>query len=100
MGTPSYFGRLEMARRLYARGDYDGAERYLKSFTASQYYPSPTIIALWLGRVYEAKRDRRRAAEEYGKVARWWKDADPFLQPLREEALEALRRVTAEPTGR
>jgi tetratricopeptide (TPR) repeat protein len=97
--SPSYFACLEMAQRLYARGEYDGAERYLKSFTASQYHLSPTIIARSLGRVYEAKGDRGRAAEEYGKVARWWKNADPFLQPLREEALQALRRVTAEPTG-
>jgi tetratricopeptide (TPR) repeat protein len=95
-GTPSYFARLELAQRLYTKGDYAGAERLLRSFSNAEYYPSPAAIALWLGKVYEGMGDRRRAAEEYDKVAAWWKNADPVLQPKRQEALDGLRRTAGE----
>jgi tetratricopeptide (TPR) repeat protein len=95
-GTPSYFARLELAQRLYAKGDYQGAARFLRSFSSAEYYPAPAAIALWLGKVYEGMGERKRAAEEYGKVAAWWKEADPVLQPKRQEALDGLRRTAGE----
>jgi hypothetical protein len=52
-----------LAQRLYAKGDYRVAERFLRSFSSVEYYPSPAAVALWLGKVYEGMGDRKRAAE-------------------------------------
>jgi tetratricopeptide (TPR) repeat protein len=95
-GTPSYLARLELAQRLYAKRDYPGAERVLRSFSSAEYFLFPAAVALWLGKVYEGMGDRKRAAEEYGKVAAWWKNADPVLLPKRQEALDGLRRTAGE----
>jgi serine/threonine-protein kinase len=93
----SYLARLEWAQRLSAKGDYPAAERVLRSFSSAEYYPCPGGVALLLGKVYEELGDRSRAAEEYGKVAAWWKNADLALQPRRQEALDGLRRTAGEP---
>jgi hypothetical protein len=95
-GSPSYLARLELAQRLYVKGDYAGAERFLRGFSSAEYYLAPAAVALWLGKVYEAMGDRERAAEQYGKAAAWWKNADPVLQPKRQEAVDGLRRTAGE----
>jgi len=95
-GMPSYLARLELAQRLYAKRDYPGAERVLRSFSSAEYFLFPAAVALWLGKVYEAMGDKKRAAEEYSKVAAWWKNADPVLQPKRQEALDGLTRTAGE----
>ena len=45
----------------------------------------------WLGKIAEEQRDKRRAAENYGKFLDLWKDADPG-QP---EIDDAKARLTA-----
>jgi tetratricopeptide (TPR) repeat protein len=50
-----------------------------------------------LAELYEARGDRQRAAEHYGRFVALWKDADPSLQPRVAEARRRLMSLTAEP---
>jgi hypothetical protein len=44
-----------------------------------------------LGSAYRIER------EHYANLARWWKDCDPDVAPVRDEAVRALARLSAEP---
>jgi serine/threonine-protein kinase len=50
-----------------------------------------------LGELYEAKGDRKRAADYYGRFVDLWKDADPELQPGVREVRQRLARLAQEP---
>lgn len=50
-----------------------------------------------LGELYEARGDRAKALDYYGRFVDLWKDADPELQPIVADARTALRRLSAEP---
>jgi tetratricopeptide (TPR) repeat protein len=50
-----------------------------------------------LGELYEAKGDRRKAADYYGRFVELWKDADPELQPGVREVRQRLARLAQEP---
>jgi tetratricopeptide (TPR) repeat protein len=50
-----------------------------------------------LGDLYTSLGNRERAIHHYSKFLDLWRNADPVLQPLVNEAREALARVTAEP---
>jgi tetratricopeptide (TPR) repeat protein len=50
-----------------------------------------------LGELYEARGDRRRAAEYYGRFVELWKGADPELQPGVKEVRGRLARLAQEP---
>ena len=48
-----------------------------------------------LGELYEARGNRAKAREYYGRFADLWKDADPELQPTVADARAALKRLSA-----
>jgi eukaryotic-like serine/threonine-protein kinase len=50
-----------------------------------------------LGELYEAKGNRKKAAEYYGRFVELWKDADPELQPGVKEVRARLARLAQEP---
>ena len=50
-----------------------------------------------LGELYEAKGDRRKASDYYGKFVDLWKDADAELQPGVTEIRQRLTRLAQEP---
>jgi len=50
-----------------------------------------------LGELYEAKGDRKKAAEYYGRFVELWKDADPELQAGVKEVRGRLARLAQEP---
>jgi tetratricopeptide (TPR) repeat protein len=50
-----------------------------------------------LGELYEAKGDRKNAADYYGKFVDLWKDADAELQPGVAEVRQRLARLAQEP---
>ena len=50
-----------------------------------------------LGELYEAKGDRKKAADYYGRFVELWKDADPELQPGVREVRQRLARLAQEP---
>jgi tetratricopeptide (TPR) repeat protein len=47
----------------------------------------------WLGEIYEAKGDTRRAIEHYGRFVELWANADPELQPQVHEVRSRLERL-------
>ncbi|HEY6807616.1 MAG TPA: tetratricopeptide repeat protein, partial [Gemmatimonadales bacterium] len=49
-----------------------------------------------LGELYEARGDRVRARNYYGRFVDLWKNADPELQPLVRDVRERIVRLTAE----
>jgi tetratricopeptide (TPR) repeat protein len=49
-----------------------------------------------LGELYEAKGDRAKAREYYGKLLDLWKTADPELQPIVKDAKERVARLSGE----
>jgi tetratricopeptide (TPR) repeat protein len=58
----------------------------------SNYYAlGPTYRRL--GELYEARGDRGKAREYYGRFVDLWQDADPELQPMVTRARAALRRL-------
>ncbi len=50
-----------------------------------------------LGELYEARGDRKKAVEYYGRFVELWKDADPELQPGVKEVRGRLARLAQEP---
>ena len=49
-----------------------------------------------LGEIYEARGDRTKAAEYYGRFVTLWRDADPALQPVVRGIRSRLARLTSE----
>ncbi|MGH7588536.1 MAG: protein kinase domain-containing protein [Gemmatimonadota bacterium] len=87
-GTRSlwYVGRLA-----FELGRLQQAER---AFQALWYWDGPPA-QLYLGRIYERTDRRAEALKAYESVVYGWRNADPELQPLIEEARQAIRRLTA-----
>jgi tetratricopeptide (TPR) repeat protein len=52
-----------------------------------------------LGELYEARGDRKKAADYYGKFVDLWKDADAELQPGVTEIRQRLAKLAQEPGG-
>jgi tetratricopeptide (TPR) repeat protein/TolB-like protein len=84
--------RFEIGRSLLERGDLERAERYLRSIYP---YSWPFFVPAQyeLGRLYEETGEREKARVHYRIFAEWWEHADAELQPRRDRALEALRRL-------
>jgi hypothetical protein len=49
-----------------------------------------------LGELYEARGDRQRALEYYGRFVALWKDADPALQPAVREVRGRMGQLAGE----
>ena len=49
------------------------------------------------GELYEAKGDRKKAADYYGRFVELWKNADPELQPAVREVRARLAQLAREP---
>jgi hypothetical protein len=50
---------------------------------------------LWRGKLFERVNDRTSAVSAYRQFLALWSDADPSLEPQREQARAALRRLGA-----
>ena len=55
------------------------------------------IFAIERGRVHERLGNRDQAIEAYSFVLDAWRDPDPELLPIVDEARAALARLTGEP---
>jgi tetratricopeptide (TPR) repeat protein/tRNA A-37 threonylcarbamoyl transferase component Bud32 len=96
---------------LYELGStYDGMGQSDSALVAyEQLVTTPTMNRLYnggftlapalkrLGELYEAKGDRKKAAQYYGKFVELWKGADPELQPGVKEIRGRLARLAQEP---
>ncbi|HEU5171482.1 MAG TPA: hypothetical protein VFU46_13130, partial [Gemmatimonadales bacterium] len=105
MGLCGNCGLFELAGVYDRRGQPDSARILLERIVAT-----PSIIARFasepyalapsykrLGELYEARGDRKRAADSYAKFVDLWKDADPELQPGVREVRQRLGRLAQEP---
>jgi serine/threonine-protein kinase len=89
--------RLFKARLLAAHGrDREALGLLDQGFDGHQLYVS---WVLERARIEERLGLRARAIEDYGLVTRFWRDPDPELLPLRDEARAALARLTSEPSS-
>ena len=65
-----------------------------KSVRADGWGLAPSLKRL--GELYEARGDRQRAAEYYGRFVELWKDADPALQPAVREVRARMGQLAGE----
>ncbi len=85
-------GQSDSARALYQRYvDTRGVFNY----RVDHQELAPTYKRL--GELYEARNDRKRAAQYYEKFVDLWKQADPELQPGVREVRSRLARLAQEP---
>ncbi|HWA15711.1 MAG TPA: hypothetical protein VG817_04715, partial [Gemmatimonadales bacterium] len=50
-----------------------------------------------VGELYEAKGDKAKALDAYGRLVSLWKNADPVLQPQVREVKERMAKLAGEP---
>jgi serine/threonine-protein kinase len=74
----------------YELGQLDLAER---AFRALWHWDGPAA-QLYLGRIYERTGRTTEALEAYEQVIYGWRNADPELQPLVDEARRAITRLS------
>jgi tetratricopeptide (TPR) repeat protein len=104
-GNCGMCGLYEMATIFDRRGHADSALAALETLVAHPTVQSATTLERYalapsykrLGELYEAKGDRRKAADYYGRFVELWKKADPALQPTVKEVRERLARLAQEP---
>jgi len=83
-------------------GKPDSAIVYYERFVTTQ-DPSAGLDSYWrprvhyrLGKLHEAKGNRKKATAHYNEFLSLWKDAEPALQPMVREARQRLERLVAE----
>jgi tetratricopeptide (TPR) repeat protein len=62
---------------------------------AEHYALAPSLKRL--GELYEARGDRRKAAEHYGRFVELWRNADPELQSVVRDIRARLAQLAQEP---
>jgi tetratricopeptide (TPR) repeat protein len=82
------FARPEL---LYQLGREDEALPWYRSLAYDLLYTGPAELRQ--AQIYEHKGDRQRAIEHYTRFLELWRDADPALQPLVQQARDALARL-------
>jgi hypothetical protein len=94
-------GLPELAAAWELAGNTDSAiavaERYLGATDSFRNYVdhvglAPTLFRL--GEWYEAKGDRTKAVDYYGRFTELWKKADPELQPRVREARDRIAKLS------
>jgi len=98
-------GLYELAGTLDRMGQADSALATYERFVTRPSIESATQLERFelapaykrLGELYEAKQDRRKAADYYGRFVDLYQQADPELQPGVREVRERLARLAQEP---
>jgi eukaryotic-like serine/threonine-protein kinase len=88
-------GRTDSAIAAFER--VAGTPTFESARTLESYTLAPSLKRL--GELYEARGDRRRAADHYGRFIDLWKNADPELQPAVREVRGRLAQLAREPGG-
>jgi tetratricopeptide (TPR) repeat protein len=89
---PQTYLRYRVGQVFFDRGEFDAAARYFGSFHPYDFYTSPAEY--YLGRIGEAKAERDEAAAHYRRFLTWWRDADPELRPMWDDARNRLTSMT------
>jgi serine/threonine-protein kinase len=95
-----YYERLTLAEVLAALGrDIEAADLLGRIPFERTFAPASeaVITALQLGRSQERLGNRDEAIRAFSFVVDAWREADPVLQPLVQEARDALTRLAGEP---
>ena len=71
-------------------GRFRDAERVYRTYWPASIDP---LVQRELGGVYEALEEYEKAREAYEYFVEYWNDADPELQPMVEEARQAITRL-------
>jgi tetratricopeptide (TPR) repeat protein len=64
---------------------------------AGVYFHSAPIAYFKLGEMYEARGDRTKAVDYYGRFTNLWREADPEFQPRVKEAKRRISELIGEP---
>jgi len=104
-GPPRAQVNLQLAAAFDRLGKPDSALAYYEAWSAMGeegwqvflYHLTHPIAWYRMAELYEAKGDREKAIDFYGRFTEVWRDADPELQPQVREARRRLADLTAEP---
>ncbi len=95
------YALVQIGRAHDRAGRPDSAIVYYERFLGTP-DPQPMVDASWrapthrwLGELYEARGDARKAIEQYSRFVELWSEADPELQPQVAEVRSRLGRLRA-----
>jgi tetratricopeptide (TPR) repeat protein len=83
--------RFARAEILYQLGREDEALPWFRSLAYDLLYTGPAELRQ--AQIYQHRGDRARAIEHYGRFIQLWQGCDPALQPVVQQAREALDRL-------
>jgi tetratricopeptide (TPR) repeat protein len=89
--TINFHERFARPELLYQLGREDEALPWYRSLAYDLLYTGPAELRQ--GQIYEHRGDRQRAIEHYSRFLELWRDSDPALQPLVQQARDALARL-------
>ena len=83
--------RFARAELLYERGRHEDALPWYRALSYDFLYNGPAHLRL--AQIYERRGERQKAIEHYSRFLELWRDSDPALQPLVQQARDALARL-------
>jgi tetratricopeptide (TPR) repeat protein len=91
-----YVVKLWLGRLYQELGRFRDAERVYRShdpFSGQKRLSTEPLSQRQLGKIYEQLEEYEKALESYEYFVHYWRDADPELQPMVEEARRAIVRL-------
>ena len=79
---------------VYAQQWADGGEN---AWEAGIYDLNPPLAYIKLGELYEARGERTKAVDYYGRFTSLWREADPEFQPKVKDIRRRIAELSAEP---
>ena len=83
--------RFARAELLYERGGYEDALPWYRALSYDFLYTGPAHLRM--AQIYERRGERQKAIEHYSRFLELWRDSDPALQPLVQQARDAMARL-------
>jgi serine/threonine-protein kinase len=83
--------RFARAELLYELGREEEAIPWYRVFAYDLLYTAPAHLRL--AQIYERRGERPKAIEHFSRFVELWKDCDPALQPMVQQARDALTRL-------
>jgi tetratricopeptide (TPR) repeat protein len=83
--------RFARAELLYELGRHQDALPWYRALSYDLLYTAPAHLRL--AQIYERRGERRNAIDHYSHFLELWRNSDPALQPLMQQARHALARL-------
>ena len=83
--------RFARAELLYELGRHEDALPWYRALSYDFLYTGPAHLRL--AQIYERRGEPQKAIEHYSRFLELWRDSDPALQPLVQQARQALVRL-------